>query len=168
MDGTDERRKHLARLMDDRRRQLRLKWSHVAQRAGMSAENLRVIRNGTINITVDAADRIEDALEWARGSIKDIVLHGTPPRSTPTTHSGLPPARESDVYPPGWTSEEEAEYQAMHPVLHPMLLTQGMEFTRQAWRYMREEFRRLRALEQFTQRAWSDEDSDQSTRSRDT
>jgi len=79
MDGP-ERRQQLDQLIDGRRRQLRLRWNQVVQRAGMSAQNLRLIRQGVIGVTVDAADRIEDALEWARGSITGFLDDGTPPQ----------------------------------------------------------------------------------------
>ena len=84
--GTDESRQQLSQLMDEQRRRLRLKWTQVALVADMSTQNLREIRQGTIGITVDAADRIEDALKWSRGSIQRFLQNGTPPR---TTESGV-------------------------------------------------------------------------------
>lgn len=167
IEGSDERRASLDQLIDERRKTLRLRWSQLARRAGMTQENLLRIRKNRISISWEAAAGIERALLWEPGSVEAAVLHGEHPRVVPATSAGSS-ERESEAYPPGWTSAEEADYQVQYPKWNLLLQTQGMEFTRHAYRHMREEFRKLRALEQFTQRAWSDEDSDQSTRSRDT
>jgi hypothetical protein len=68
--------------MDQRRRDLRIRWSEVARRAGMSAQNLLRIRRGQ-TITWDAADGIEYALGWTKGSVEAAVLHGTKPTLDP-------------------------------------------------------------------------------------
>jgi hypothetical protein len=73
--------------MNERRRKLRIKtWTQVAERAGMSDENLRKIRRGEISISENAADGIEDALQWAPGSVMRAVAEGvkpTPAESAP-------------------------------------------------------------------------------------
>lgn len=44
-----------------------LRWSQVAQRAGMDSANLRRIRRGDIALTEFAAVGIDRALEWPQG-----------------------------------------------------------------------------------------------------
>ena len=100
MDGTQgdtQTRDALTQLMDDRRLELQLRWAEVARRAGMAVQNLGRIRRGSISISWEAAQGIEDALRWERGSV-DAVLRGdlpTPlPDEDPTGHpGGGPPAR---------------------------------------------------------------------------
>lgn len=79
LQGSTERRAQLDTWMDERRRVLRIKWSEVARRAGMTAQNLLRIRKGQISISWDAADGIEDALRWEVGAVEAAVLHGTKP-----------------------------------------------------------------------------------------
>lgn len=77
--GTPESRERLSQLMNDRRQELRVRWAEVARRAGMAVQNLGRIRRGAISISWEAAEGIERALCWARGSVERIVLeHGEP------------------------------------------------------------------------------------------
>lgn len=64
--------------MNDRRRELRIRWTEVADRASMSSENLRKIRRGQISLSEDAADGIERALAWQPGSV-EAVMRGERP-----------------------------------------------------------------------------------------
>lgn len=82
--GAPESRKRLDELMNERRRELRIKWSEVARRAGMTPQNLLRIRKGDISITWDAADGIDDAMLWTRGSVEAAVLKGRRPIAAPT------------------------------------------------------------------------------------
>lgn len=79
IEGTPERREWLDSLISDRRRALRIKWTEVARRAGMSVQNLLRIRKGQVRITWDAADGIDDAMQWPRGSVEAAVLEGRRP-----------------------------------------------------------------------------------------
>lgn len=73
MQGTPESRRRLDDLMNERRRELRIKWTEVARRAGMTPQNLLRIRKGQISISWDAADGIDDALQWERGGVQAII-----------------------------------------------------------------------------------------------
>lgn len=66
-------REQLAGEMEARRRELRVNWTEVARRAGMSPQNLLRIRNGEISVTDDAADGIDEALYWEQGSVAAVL-----------------------------------------------------------------------------------------------
>lgn len=85
VDSTTNRRQ-LDDWMNERRRELRIRWTEVARRADMSVENLRRIRRGQ-TISDDAADGIEDALRWPRGSVKAAVTRGERPVGVPASES---------------------------------------------------------------------------------
>lgn len=72
----DDARARLDRAMNDQRLELRLRWVEVARRARMSVQNLSLIRKGKIDITDLAAANLEEAFEWDRGRIKDILQDG--------------------------------------------------------------------------------------------
>jgi transcriptional regulator with XRE-family HTH domain len=117
LQGSAERRDQLDAWMEDRRRELRVRWSEVARRAGMSPQNLLRIRKGQISISWDAADGIEDALLWDRGSVEAAVLNGTKPTPRGNDESArvesLPAAASV-----GWTVEMEAFYQILKAKFH--------------------------------------------------
>ena len=69
----DEARERLTREMDARRKTLRLRWNAVADRAGMSPQNLLRIRTGAIALTDFAVVGLEQALEWPSGHIADLL-----------------------------------------------------------------------------------------------
>lgn len=48
-------------------------YAEAASRAGMSSQNLYRIRMGEIEISYRAADGIEDALQWSRGSVQRLL-----------------------------------------------------------------------------------------------
>lgn len=90
----DPARERLAALMNKRRLQLGMRWREVAQRAGMTEQNLIKIRKGTISVTEDAAAGIERALRWQPGSVFAILAGDDPvPRS-----SGLPMDPDSRMH----------------------------------------------------------------------
>lgn len=67
--------------MDARRRELGLRWRDVADRAGLSEETIRLLRRGAREESIRATDteaKIEEALGWLPGSIRNI-RHGLPP-----------------------------------------------------------------------------------------
>jgi hypothetical protein len=71
-------RERLARLMDDRRATLDLRWVDVAERANITTEGLRGIRYGTGEIRSLTKRGIEDALHWEHGSITAVLAGGEP------------------------------------------------------------------------------------------
>ncbi|MFI7642422.1 hypothetical protein [Nonomuraea sp. NPDC049400] len=76
---TDQQpRERLTARMETRRVALRLQWGEVATRAGMSTAHLRRIRNGESPLTPLMQSALEDALQWARGSIGAILEGGDP------------------------------------------------------------------------------------------
>lgn len=161
IEGSDERRAFLEQCIDDRQQELRLRWSQLARIAGMTQENLLRIRKNRISISWEAAAGIERAFQWEPGGVEAAVLHGTPPvGQAPDDHPELSGRPESIRFPPGWTNEEEAQYQELYPTWHPILQTQEMEFSRHAFRMLRDDFTKTRALEQFTQGMRSNEDRD--------
>jgi hypothetical protein len=92
-EGTSDRRKLLERWMNDRRRELRIKWTEVARRSEMSVQNVLRIRKGQISISEDAADGIETALEWEPGSVERAVREGIKPTpASPPAPAVEPPA----------------------------------------------------------------------------
>lgn len=74
--GEGAARERLNTAMDARRVDRRMRWVEVAERAQMSVQNLSLIRKGKINITDLAAANLEDALEWAPGSIAAVLAGG--------------------------------------------------------------------------------------------
>lgn len=78
MNTAETPRQRLARLMDERRAELQLTWSEVAERAGITREGLRRTRTGTGHIRSLTKVGIERALSWAPGSIEDILQGGEP------------------------------------------------------------------------------------------
>lgn len=117
----DKQRLDLNQVMDRRRRELRRTWAEIARGAGMTVENLLRIRKGQISISWRAADGIEDAMQWERGSVEAAVTHGIPP----TVKADVRPTRDE---PPqsravAWTAEMEAFYQ----ILKAKLNSEGLE-----------------------------------------
>lgn len=73
---TDSNR--LSEALEKRRLELRLKWTQVADRAGLSQAGLGAIRRGERSPSQLTRARIEDALDWAPGSIDAILAGGVP------------------------------------------------------------------------------------------
>lgn len=107
LQGTAASRVRLDKWMDERRKELRLRWSKVAQIAGMSTPNLLRIRKGQIGISWDAADGIEDALLWERGSVEAAVLRGEKP--VPRDQEVESPSLAT-VEEPATEDQEDEEY----------------------------------------------------------
>ena len=88
----------LGDLMDERRRELRLRWRDVAVLSGVSYEGIRAVRNGTGDIRMLTQRGIEDALQWERGSIRSVLDGGDPvPRAPAVTLPPMTPAELRDV-----------------------------------------------------------------------
>ncbi|GLZ39846.1 helix-turn-helix transcriptional regulator [Actinokineospora sp. NBRC 105648] len=69
-------RAELAEWMDSRRVDLDLSWQEVAERAGMSAVNLRRVRRGTISLPRRTKRRLERALLVAEGGVDEVLAGG--------------------------------------------------------------------------------------------
>ncbi|MFF4417000.1 hypothetical protein ACFYY8_31150 [Streptosporangium sp. NPDC001559] len=79
MNRTDESaRLRLADAMDGRRKELRLRWEEIAERAEISGTHLRRIRRGESGFTDLVEVRLEEALLWSPGSIKAVLGGGEP------------------------------------------------------------------------------------------
>src|SRR4051812_2419692 len=82
-------RERLAQYLGDRRVELGLRWADVAQRAGLSTETLRQIRQTNSDIRPLSRKGLEDALEWGRGSIA-AILRGDEPTELHAGQVNLP------------------------------------------------------------------------------
>lgn len=71
-------RERLAQYLEDRRVELGFRWTDVAERAGLSTETLRQIRQTNSDIRPLSRKGLEDALKWSRGSIA-AILRGDEP-----------------------------------------------------------------------------------------
>lgn len=120
MDDTEyaTNRRLLGDLINKRRRELRIRqWNEVARLARMSPENLRKIRKGEIGISEEAADGIEDALQWERGSVERAVRDGVPPAPRVVDAAPAEPVAVS------------AEAQEMFAAIKQMFRSWGLEMT---------------------------------------
>lgn len=111
LQGSKDRRAELDDRMDRRRKHLRLTWAQVAERAGMVTPNLLRIRKNKIGISWEAADGINDALRWTRGSVEAFVTDGIEP--TPIEDGDL----ESPPRPVMWTPQKEADFRRIQALL---------------------------------------------------
>lgn len=93
----DDTRKRLDDLMEARRKELRIRWTEVARRAGMSPQNLLRIRKGLIAVSWEAAKGIDYAMEWAAGSVESFVERGEEPRRSTGARPVEPPREAAPV-----------------------------------------------------------------------
>lgn len=113
LQGTATRRAQLDQWMDESRKALRLRWSQVAELAGMTTPNLLRIRKGKIGITWDAADGIENALQWERGSVEAAILEGRRPVAAAPPDLALEPsgsAADVDLTFKMWPLDDQVKY----------------------------------------------------------
>lgn len=82
------RHEHLARLLDNRRLELGLKWEEVATAANIKPPTLRAIRNGTNSPSPLTRRGLERALHWPAGTI-DAVLEGAEAPSAMDAAEGI-------------------------------------------------------------------------------
>lgn len=68
----------LDRLMEQRRIELRMTWGEVAAQSGITRAGLGMIRRGERRPVPLTQARIEDALQWAPGSVEAILDGGKP------------------------------------------------------------------------------------------
>jgi hypothetical protein len=78
MPGTGDAASRLDEAMNGRRLTLGLQWKQVAQRAGVSEFHLRRIRQGEYDPRDLTRAELERALEWAAGSIDQVLAGGEP------------------------------------------------------------------------------------------
>lgn len=116
-----ERRHQLEKLMDERRREIRIQWKDLAVRAGMSVQNLLRIRREEQPISPAAADGIEDALGWSRGSIHAFLDHGQAPTLRQVDHDE-PEASEDAIVFVGLREKMRQRRLPMTPRLFKRLL----------------------------------------------
>lgn len=69
--------------MQDRRLALRMNWRQVADAAGISYEALRAIRRGDYKPTALTSRGLDDALQWAHGSVLAVLDGGDPTPAAP-------------------------------------------------------------------------------------
>ena len=70
---TPEARQRLATRMEERRRELRLRWQDVAEDGQVSLKTLHSVRVGTGGIAALTETGIEDGLHWPRGTVARIL-----------------------------------------------------------------------------------------------
>lgn len=78
MPETEQARSRLARLMNDRRVDLGLRWTEVAEMGGVSAETLRAMRRTSAPLRDLTKAGIEKGLRWKRGSVDQVLAGGDP------------------------------------------------------------------------------------------
>jgi hypothetical protein len=93
---TESPRQRLARIMDERRRFLRLTWDQVADRGSISYETIRQVRSGSQEIRGLTKRGIEIGLGWTPGSLDRALEGGTP---TPTAQTETQPATRAPSHP---------------------------------------------------------------------
>ena len=76
MSGSHHER--LARYIDQRRLELGMKWDEVAAAAGIKPPTLRAIRNGTNSPSPLTMRGLDRALQWAPGSVEQILKGSDP------------------------------------------------------------------------------------------
>jgi AraC-like DNA-binding protein len=109
----DAQRERLKRHIEDRAVELRLRLKDVANAAGMSIANLHRVRNGIGTLTPYAMAALEDALEWAPGSVRAVLDGDAPtPRQVATAAPDVePPPAGLDVDPARWAAWDPLDRQ---------------------------------------------------------
>ena len=97
MPSTLEARHRLTELMEDRRRELRLRWQDVAEAGNVSLRALQAARLGDAEIRPLTQRGIEDGLRWPAGYIQAVLDGKEPNLGGYTAH---PPASASRPEPP--------------------------------------------------------------------
>lgn len=87
----DTNRVRLAQLMEARREKLGLTWEQVALKGSITDETLRQVRRNRRVISRGTRRAIEAGLDWATGSVDQILSGGDPqPLPEPADLPGLP------------------------------------------------------------------------------
>lgn len=102
-------RERLAELMEERRKDLRLRWQDVAETAGLSLKTLHSVRTSDKGMAQLTKTAIEDALRWEHGSVDLILAGGDPVPSaaepdslfewTPAGAGYLSPEEQAEITP---------------------------------------------------------------------
>jgi len=77
-------RRRLAELMEERRKDLRLRWQDVAEASGLSLKTLHSVRSSDRRVAELTKTGVEDGLRWEHGSV-DLILSGGDPVPLPAT-----------------------------------------------------------------------------------
>lgn len=103
MPSRNERRRELARQMESRLTELRLRWQDVANAGGVSLRAVQSARRGDAEIRLRTQRGIEDGLQWPAGYIQDVLDGKTPTLGVPTGQQPAPastePAAEAETEP---------------------------------------------------------------------
>ena len=103
MPSRNERRRELARRMELRLTELRLRWQDVANAGGVSLRAVQSARRGDAEIRLRTQRGIEDGLQWPAGYIQDVLDGKTPTLDAPTGQQPAPastePAAEAETEP---------------------------------------------------------------------
>lgn len=92
-----EPHERLSQAMNDRRLDLRMRWTEIAAAAKISAEALRAIRRGSYRPSELTARRLDEVLGWTPGSVERI-LSGGRPRAIDRDHQETPEQRLDRLY----------------------------------------------------------------------
>jgi DNA-binding XRE family transcriptional regulator len=96
--GSDAARSPREEKMDARRIELRLTWTQVAERAALNRDTLTAFRAGRGRPNPLTKRGVEDALEWASGSIDSIDGGGEPILKEAAASNERPPGANTPAY----------------------------------------------------------------------
>ncbi len=96
MPSTPDARHRLAELMEDRRRELRLRWHDVAEAGRVSLRALQSARLGDAEIRPLTQRGIEDGLRWPQGFVQDVLDGKEPALNGYAAHAPAPASTESE------------------------------------------------------------------------
>jgi hypothetical protein len=96
--GSDAARSRREEKMDARRIELRLTWTQVAERASLNRDTLTAFRAARGRPNPLTKRGVEDALEWAPGSIDSVDGGGEPILKGGGTSNERPPGANASAY----------------------------------------------------------------------
>jgi hypothetical protein len=85
--------------MEERRKDLRLRWQDVAERSGLSLKTLHSVRSSDRRVAELTKTGIEDGLRWEHGSV-DLILSGGSPAPASVVAEETPAAPPDRPVPP--------------------------------------------------------------------
>jgi hypothetical protein len=103
-------RQRLAELMEERRKDLHLRWQDVAERSGLSLKTLHSVRSSDKRVAELTKTSIEDGLRWEHGSIDLVLAGGEPVPGDPPPPALTPEALLDSAPPPRAIIEFAREY----------------------------------------------------------
>lgn len=103
---------------------------------------LELLEQGKTGVGQAFLFEVADALpNWSRETPAIVLEGGDPPPVNP-----LPPPNPDSI-PTGWSEEEEQRWLVARETLEALKIKAGL--TRQQWRYMRDEYEQLEALDRL-------------------